>query len=105
MVFRGSLLISAENNLNTPNILEASNPYQTSSTLEHVSFSWDAQFVTGAPPGVDEGHAERLVNLPPQPINIDFYQFGKRVERIVPDVFGDFFAPDNFAGVARKVLK
>src|SRR5882762_3824699 len=54
---------------------------------------------------MDERRTERLVNLSPQPINVDLYQFGERIKRIVPDMFGDFFAPDNFARVAREVLK
>src|ERR1700682_3635456 len=65
----------------------------------------NAQLVAGPAPGMDERRAERLVNLSPQPVNVDFYQFGERVERIVPDVFGNFFAPDNFAGIAREVFK
>ena len=54
---------------------------------------------------MDERRAERLVNLSAQAINVDFYQFREGVKRIVPDVLGDFFAPDNFARVAREVLK
>src|SRR6267143_1906634 len=54
---------------------------------------WNAQLVPRPPPGVDERHAERLVNLSAQTINVDFYEFGEGVERIVPDVLGDVFAP------------
>src|SRR6266403_822740 len=68
-------------------------------------FRWNAQLVAGATPGIDERRTERLVNLSPQPINVDLYQFGERIKRIVPDMFGDFFASDNFARVAREVLK
>src|SRR6267378_1506917 len=73
--------------------------------LHPIFVRWNAQLVACPTPGVDERHPERLVNLTSQPINVDFYEFGERVERIVPDVFGDFFTPDNFARVAREILK
>src|SRR5258706_900726 len=73
--------------------------------LARILARGNAQLVACASPGVDERRCERLVNLSPQPINVDFYQFGERVEGVVPDMFRDFFPPDNFAGVAREILK
>src|SRR5882672_3739544 len=66
---------------------------------------WSAQLVACSASGVDKRHAEWLINLSAQTINVDFYEFRERVERIVPDVFGDFFASDNLAGVTREVFK
>src|ERR1700730_4384254 len=73
--------------------------------LNPIFVGWNAQLVSRPAPGVDQRRPERFVNLSAQAINIDFYQFGERVERVVPDTFGDFFAPHNFACVAREVFK
>src|SRR5437660_5445426 len=74
-------------------------------TLARIHVSWNAQFVARPSPGVDERHAKRLIDLSAQPINVNLYQFREGIERIVPDVFGYFLTPDNFAGIAREVLK
>src|SRR4051812_17124485 len=73
--------------------------------LAFLFVRWSAQFVACPSPGVYERHVERLINLSAQTVDVDFYQFGERVKGVVPDVFGDFFAPDNFSCVARQKLK
>jgi hypothetical protein len=73
--------------------------------LDPIFVRWNAQLVAGASPSVNKRHAERRVNLSAQAINVDFYEFRERVERIVPNVLGDFFASDNLARVAREIFK
>ena len=42
------------------------------------------------------------VNLVPQAVHVHFDQIRKRIERFIPDVFGDRCAPHHAAGVARQ---
>ena len=45
------------------------------------------------------------VDLPAQPLYVDLDQIGERIVGLVPDVFGDLFAPDDGALAQRQILE
>ncbi len=63
------------------------------------------QYVTRTATRVDELAIEAFVYLSAQTLDIDFDQVGKRIEAVVPDVFGYLFTPDNPALVEGQILK
>src|SRR5258708_20444368 len=73
-------------------------------TLDSVLVRRQAQFVARASPCVNQRLAQRRVHLSAQPVDVDFYQFREGVEGIIPDMFRDFSAPDNFPSLAPELL-
>ena len=46
-----------------------------------------------------------IVDLPAEPLNVDLDQIGHRIERVVPDVFGDIGAADHVALATGQVIE
>src|SRR5579883_2231884 len=64
-----------------------------------------AEQITRPAPGVQQRNSRSRVNLPAQPVHVDFDEIGKRIEGLVPDVLGDFRASDYAPGVPHQVFE
>src|SRR6516162_7068115 len=61
--------------------------------------------VPAAAPCLEKRRAGRVAEFTPQTVHVDFDEIREGIERFVPDVFGNFRAADDPAGVARKKLE
>src|SRR5215831_5230405 len=61
--------------------------------------------VPAAAPCLEKRRAARVAEFTPQTVYVDFDEIREGIERFVPDVFGNFRAADDPAGVARQKLE
>jgi len=64
-----------------------------------------AEDVAAAAAGLEQGLAGFFAKFAAEAVHVDFNEVGKRIEGFVPDVFGDFGAADNAAGVAGEIFE
>src|ERR1700739_208201 len=64
-----------------------------------------AEDVPAAAAGLQQGFAGFLAGVPAQAVFVDFGEVGEGGVGLVPDVFGDFRAADDAAGVAGEIFE
>src|SRR5687767_8572140 len=63
------------------------------------------QRVAGAAASVEQLDGVAVVDLAPQPLDVDLDQVRIRIERVVPDVLGDVASARDLALASRKILE
>src|SRR5688572_13794344 len=76
---------------------------RTVSIIQRVARSLDG--VAGTAARLNEPDGEAVVDLAPQPLDIDLDQIRHRVEAVVPDMLGDVGAPEDLSLTLHQVFE
>src|SRR5260370_197243 len=75
------------------------------SRVRDIRIDERAKEVAGAAASMEQGLAGIGVNFPAHAIDVNLNQIREGIERLIPHMLGDFGAPHNAAGVARKIFE